>query len=160
MASAAYASADPIYYYRHTKNVFLTVPSGPTDPETPEEPGTSNLFIARNIGGDSDSIILAADEPHVSISLFDPTSGNPFYGAQSWQLLSGALPQGITAQLSDDKQTMRFTGVATQAGDFGNIVYRIKDQAGNSVLTKPLSFKVIDSGLIPGVGFLAQLHGH
>jgi hypothetical protein len=143
LASAAYAKTDPVYYYRYTKDV-VDSPNGPTEPE---EPDTTKTFIARNIGGDSDVVVLGADGPSVSISLFDPVSGAPFYNARSWQLVSGSLPQGIVADLSEDKQTMRFKGVAIAAGVFDNIVYEVKDYAGHTVSTKPLTLRVVESGI-------------
>jgi hypothetical protein len=142
VSSTAHAQVDGVFYYRHHAGVVVS--EGGTQPE---QPVPSGPFIARNIGGTEAALILGADEPGFSIGLFDTKTNEPFYGAQDWQLVSGVLPNGISAEITPDKQSVRFTGVATAAGEFPDIVYRIKDSKGNEVTTKPLKFTVVDSGL-------------
>ncbi len=151
LASSAFAGGSPVFYYRHNASKILLGTTDSPQPEVPGgpgDPGSLSPFVARNINGDSDVSVVGAKEANLSISLFNSKTGEEFADAQSWELVSGKLPIGVFAEISTNKATLRLKGIPTEAGEFRNIVYRVKDSKGNAVETKPLSLVAMETTLL------------
>ncbi|NTF17438.1 hypothetical protein G6L37_03300 [Agrobacterium rubi] len=132
---AAQAAGDAQYIFRYSPKVFTR------EGEAPQ----NDAFFALNVAGDTDTLIAQSNEPRLSIALFNSDDRTAYLSEVTWELASGILPPGITEEISS-AGTLTFKGVATEAGDYANIVYRVRDRQGNEVLTQPISFLIRNIG--------------
>ena len=142
-APAAIASGEGSFFYRHTKTVIAT-PGGNSGPVTPGDPDDAEgLFKAVSPAGLKDTFFAYRESPGLSLELVYADTGQPYWKAAEWQLVSGTLPPGIEAVIDEDKQALRFTGSATQPGTYSDIVYRIRNVDGVEIDSSPITLTVL-----------------
>ncbi|MCS4088651.1 Ig domain-containing protein [Rhizobium sp. BK176] len=101
-------------------------------------------FFAVNVGGSAINLTRLTSQPTNWTALRDGINNDSYKNGATWTLLSGTLPPGIRATPSADTDRIYYTGYPTEVGTWGNIVWSVKDAAGTTVKTPPVSFTVAD----------------
>ncbi|MBO9704432.1 MAG: hypothetical protein J7474_02800, partial [Arthrobacter sp.] len=100
-------------------------------------------FKVLNLYGNTETLGQYTSKPILTSLIRDRTSNAAYSGGDlTWTLVSGTLPPGIASAISPGTENLYYTGYATQQGTWSNIVWRITDSHGNSIVTPAMSFVV------------------
>lgn len=94
-----------------------------------------------NSGGSDQQLAQFTSQPSVSTSARHLRSNLAYQGA-TWTLESGTIPPGLTAIVRDDGAQLYYAGYPTEQGSWPNVVWKISNGSGDSILSTPVSFTV------------------
>jgi hypothetical protein len=103
---------------------------------TPADP----LQIANVLGDNRNASAETVHQYTASAKLVTEVSNAAYGRLPTWTLVSGQLPQGLTA--SKGQSQLSYAGYATAVGNYPNIVWKVKDAAGREVTAQPVSLTV------------------
>lgn len=127
---------------RYEYKIAATDPSGAKDDITLKI-NVMNSVEMRQEGGLNVTLDQTTDSFEGSATLWNAATSSDFSRTDTvWEMISGTLPKGITAKVSASKSSVNYSGIPSEYGTFGNIVWRATDYNGNVYETRPLTLNV------------------
>jgi alpha-tubulin suppressor-like RCC1 family protein len=100
-------------------------------------------FVSVNVGSGDQHLAQFTSPAALSTVLRDSASNAGYVPDHAvWTLVSGSLPPGVAATVSEDTSAIRYSGYPSEQGLWTNIVWQVADAKGNKITTQPVSFTV------------------